>query len=51
MNLSTTKKIEYLALLDLGKPTTKSMDMSVQGEVGIGKRVYNPWFKTLDLAL
>lgn len=36
------KYMELLPLLDLGKPNTKSIDMSTQGSLGIGRGVYNP---------
>lgn len=47
-NLSTTTN--FLSLFDLCKPNTKSIDMSVQGLLDIGKGVYKPWGLTLDLA-
>lgn len=50
-NLSTTTKIKSLPLLDLGRLSTKSMDMLVHGKVEMSNKVYNPWFMTLDLAL
>ena len=49
-NLSTTIKIESLHFLDLGKPKTKSIEISTQGALGTGRGVYNPCGKTLDLA-
>ena len=48
-NLSTTTKIKSLPFLDLGKPKTKSIEISTQGALGIGRGVYNPCGKTLDL--
>jgi hypothetical protein len=41
-NLSTITKTESLLLLVLGKPKTKSIEISVQCSLGIGKRVYKP---------
>jgi hypothetical protein len=41
-NLSTITKTESLILLVLGKPKTKSIEISVQCSPGIGKRVYKP---------
>ena len=49
-NLSITTKIESLTLFDLGKPSTKSIDMSTQSFLGTGKGAYKLWGKTLDLA-
>ena len=49
-NLSTTAKIESLPFLDLGKPKTKSIEISTQGALGTGRGVYNPCGNTLDLA-
>ena len=48
-NLSTTTKIESLPFVDLGKPKIKSIEISTQGALGIGKGVYNPRGKTLAL--
>ena len=39
-NLSTTITTESLPLLVLGKPKTKSIEISVQVSLGIGKGVY-----------
>ena len=39
-NLSTTTKIESLPCFDLGKPKTKSIEMSTHGSFDTGKRVY-----------
>jgi hypothetical protein len=41
-NLSTTPKIESLALFVLGKPKTKSILMSSQGTLGMDNGMYNP---------
>ena len=41
-NLSTITKIKSFPFLDLGRSSTKSMEMSVQGEVGIGNGEYKP---------
>ena len=49
-NLSTTTKIETLPFLNLGKPKTKSIEISTQGALGMSRGVYNPCVKTLDLA-
>ena len=49
-NLSTTTKIESLPFLNLGKPKKKSIEISTQGALDIGRGVYNPCGKTLDLA-
>ncbi|KAM7486569.1 hypothetical protein LguiA_002578 [Lonicera macranthoides] len=49
-NLSTTTKIESFPLLVLGKPKMKSIEISVQGSLGIGNGVYKPWGFSLDLA-
>jgi hypothetical protein len=51
LNLSTITKIESLPFFVLGSPKTKSIDMSTHGPLGMGKGVYNPCGKTLDLAL
>jgi hypothetical protein len=39
-NLSITTKIESLTLFDLGKPSTKFIDMSTQRFLGTGKGAY-----------
>ena len=41
---------ESLPFFYLGKPNTKSIDMSTHGSLGIGRGVHKPWGKTLDLA-
>jgi hypothetical protein len=41
-NLSTTTKIESLPFFDLGKPKTKSMEISIQGSTSTSNDVYNP---------
>jgi len=35
----------------LGRPKIKSIEISTQGIVGIGRGIYKPWGCTLDLAL
>ena len=40
-NLSTITKIESLPFLNLGKPKTKSIEISTQGALGTGKGVYD----------
>jgi len=47
-NPSTTINKEFLPFFDLGNPKTKSMEISIQGLVGIGNGVYNPYGCTLD---
>jgi hypothetical protein len=47
-NLSTTTKIESLPFFDLGKPKTKSIEISTQGSVGTGNGVYSPCGCNLD---
>jgi len=46
-NLSITTKIESLPFFDLGKPKTKSIEISTQGLVGTGNGVHNPCDCTL----
>jgi hypothetical protein len=41
-NLSTTTNMESLPFLDLGKSKIKSIEISTQCSLGIGKGVYNP---------
>jgi hypothetical protein len=41
-NLSTTTKMESLPHFDLGKPKTKSIEMSTYGSFGTGKGAYKP---------
>jgi hypothetical protein len=41
-NLSTTTNMESLPFLDLGKPKIKSIEISTQDFLGIGKGIYNP---------
>jgi len=41
-NLSTTTKMESLPHFDLGKPKTKSIEMSTHGSFGTGEGVYEP---------
>ena len=48
--LSTTTKIEFLPRLDLGKPNTKSIEISIKDSLGIGSGVYKPWGCTQDFA-
>jgi len=45
-----TTKIEFIPFDVLRTPKIKSMEMSTQGIVGMGRRVYKPWGCTLDLA-
>ena len=42
------KKIESLPHLNLGKPKTKSIKISIQNSLGIGNVVYKPWDCTRD---
>jgi hypothetical protein len=49
-NLSTTTKIESLPFFDLGKPKTKSIEISTQRSIGTGNGVYSPCGCTLDFA-
>ena len=49
-NLSTTTKIESLPHLDLGKPNSKSIEISIEGSLGIGSGMYEPWGCTRDFA-
>ena len=49
-NLSTTTKTESFPLFELGKLKIKSIEISTQGSLGMGRGLYNPWGKTLDLA-
>jgi hypothetical protein len=49
-NLSTTTKIESLPFFDLGKPKTKSNEISTQGSVGTSNDAYSPYSCTLDFA-
>jgi hypothetical protein len=49
-NLSTTTKIESLPFFDIGKPKTKSIEISTQGSVGTNNGVYSPCSSTLDFA-
>jgi hypothetical protein len=44
-NLSTTTKTESLPLLVLCKPKTKSIEILVQGSLGIGKGVQTMGFQ------
>jgi hypothetical protein len=39
-----------LPFLVLGNPKTKSIEISIQGEVGTGKGIYKPWLFNCDLA-
>ena len=48
--LSTTTKTESLPFLNLGKPKTKSVEISTQDALGTSKGVYNSCGKILDLA-
>ena len=48
---STTTKIESLPLLVRGNPRTKSIEMSSQETLGMGKGVYKPWGFKRYLAL
>jgi hypothetical protein len=41
--------IESLPFVNLGKPKKKSIEISTKGSLGIGKRVYKSYDKTLDL--
>jgi hypothetical protein len=41
-NLSITINIESFPFLDLGRPKMKSIEISTQGSLGIGKGVYSP---------
>ena len=50
LNLYTTLEMLSLPFLVLGNPNTKSIEISIQGWVGTGKGVYNPYGKDLDLA-
>ena len=43
--------MESLPFDVLGSPKMKSIEISTQGIVGIGREVYKPWGCTLDLAL
>jgi len=42
--------MESLPFDVLGSPKMKSIEISAQGIVGIGRGVYKPWGWTLDLA-
>jgi hypothetical protein len=50
-NRSTTTKIESLPFFVQGKPKTKSILMSSQGLLAIGKGVYKQYGSSFDLAL
>ena len=43
--------MESLPFDVLGSPKMKSIEISTQGIIGIGRGVYKPWGCTLDLAL
>jgi hypothetical protein len=49
-NLSTTTKINSLPFFYLGKPKTKSIEISKQGLVDTNNGVYSPCDCTLNLA-
>jgi len=49
-NLSTTTKMESLPHFDLGKPKTKSIEMSTYGSFGTGKGAYKPCDWVIDFA-
>lgn len=50
-NRSTTTKMLSFPYFVLGKPNTKSMEVSNQGLWGVGRWVYKPWGRSLDSVL
>ena len=42
-NLSTTIKFKSIPYLDLGKPNTKSMEISIHGALGMDEGICKPF--------